>query len=243
MRPEGLQLTMRWVQIGQCRIKNPKNIIPIFRPCFLLFVWFISLISHMESLYSDIIEFRAEKVFSTGAEGREQTSLEGDVFVDVNNSSIQTDNLDIYGEDRDILIAKGSVLVDNHEELLTIKGRELFYNRTTKLLRMRGSIELEDRNNEVIVYCNFIEYNEETDIANLQISVRIFNEDITARSEYAVYNRESQILELSGSPIVYKEDDVYEASRIFVDLDTNDITLDYGVEGQIFVEDEEDEEG
>ncbi len=190
-------------------------------------------------LWADVIEFRAEKVSSSAA--REHTRLQGNVTVEVNNSGIQTDALDIYGEDRDILVAKGSVSIDNRDQNLGVKGRELFYNRKTKLLRMRSSIDLEDRENEVIAYCDFIEYDEEQDVVSLQVNVRIFSKDITARSEYAFYNRKTQIVELSGAPIVHKSEDIYQAARIFVNLETEDITLDNGVEGQIITEGEDDE--
>ena len=191
------------------------------------------------SLQAETIQFRAEKVSSTAAKGRERTQLEGSVFVDVNNSSIETDRLDIYGENRDILVAKGRVKIDNREQDLSVTGRQLFYNRKTELLRMRSGIELEDRKNEVIVYCDFIEYDENNDVAKLQILVRIFSEDITARSEYALYNRKTQIVELSGAPIVYKGEDRYQAARIFVNLKTKDVTLDNGVEGKIIAKDDD----
>ena len=207
----------------------------------LLLAIFILLFAN--AIQAETIQFRAEKVSSTAAKGRERTQLEGSVFVDVNNSSIETDRLDIYGEDRDILVAQGGagghVRIDNREQELSVMGRQLFFNRKTELLRMRSGIELEDRKNEVIVYCDFMEYDEKNDVAKLQILVRIFSEDITARSEYALYNRKTQIVELSGAPIVYKGEDRYQAARIFVNLETKDVTLDNGVEGEIIAQDEE----
>ena len=198
----------------------------------------------LPAIQAETIQFRAEKVSSTAAKGRERTQLEGSVFVDVNNSSIETDRLDIYGEDRDILVAQGGadgrVRIDNRKQNLAVMGRRLFYNRKTELLRMRSAIELEDRENEVIVYCDFMEYDEGRDVARLQILVRIFSEDITARSEYALYNRKTQIVELSGAPIVYKGEDRYQAARIFVNLETRDVTLDNGVEGEIIAQDDEE---
>ena len=203
----------------------------------LLLLW----LSCSSWLDADTIVFRAEQVSSTTATGRERTQLQGDVFVDVNDSSIETDNLDIFGKDRDILVAKGNVYIDNRKQKLEIKGQELFYNRKTKLLRMRGNIDLEDKDNEVIVFCNFTEYDEDLNTAKMQVNVRIFSEDIMARSEYAVYSRETQIIELSGAPIVHKGEDVYQGSRIFVNLDTKDITIDNGVEGKIITQDDSGE--
>lgn len=187
-------------------------------------------------LHADSIKFSAEQVSSSLARGREHTLLKGNVIVDINNAKITTDEMDIYGSERDILTAKGQVLVLNSEQGINIQGNSLFYNRKTKLLRMRDNVELEDLNNEVIVYANFIEYNEDQDSAQMQINVRIFTENITTRSEFAEYQRESQILTLTGEPVVYKDEDIYRAARIFVNLETEDITLDDGVQGEIITE-------
>ena len=62
-----------------------------------------------------------------------------------------------------------------------------------------GTRDAKNQIYRVLYIATLLNNNKETDIMNLQISVEIFNEDITARSEYAIYNRESLILELSGS--------------------------------------------
>jgi lipopolysaccharide export system protein LptA len=69
----------------------------------------------------------------------------------------------------------------------------------------------------------------------------MFGEDFTARSEFARYRRDDNVVELSGLPIVYWEDDTYEATRIVVNLDTDEITLEGQVQGSIVTEEEEDE--
>jgi lipopolysaccharide export system protein LptA len=63
--------------------------------------------------------------------------------------------------------------------------------------------------------------------------VRIFKKDIVCRSEFARYQRDKKILELSGMPWVSKGGDVYQAARITINLDTEEISLEGSVQGTL----------
>jgi lipopolysaccharide export system protein LptA len=67
----------------------------------------------------------------------------------------------------------------------------------------------------------------------LQISVRLFKEKMVCRSEYAIYRRQEELLDLSGFPIVYKDSDEFRADRIRVDLDTDDVIMDGSISGTL----------
>jgi lipopolysaccharide export system protein LptA len=56
---------------------------------------------------------------------------------------------------------------------------------------------------------------------------------MTKRSEFAKYNREKETLELAGMPIVIWKDDEYRASRITINLDTDNINMTGEVSGTI----------
>ena len=62
------------------------------------------------------------------------------------------------------------------------------------------------------------------------------------RSEFARYNRNDDILELTGMPVVFWKNDEYRALRIIVDLDKDEITLEGKVSGSIFSEKKDTEE-
>jgi lipopolysaccharide export system protein LptA len=100
---------------------------------------------------------------------------------------------------------------------------------------LEGNSTLEDKENKIVAKGTFIEYNnnDEDEKTVFQISVRLFKDDMVCRSENAVYRRNEKILDLSGFPVVYKKDDVFRADRIRVDLDTDDVTMEGGVEGSI----------
>ncbi len=104
---------------------------------------------------------------------------------------------------------------------------------------------MEDIKNEVIVKGNFLEYMGNDETCLIQIGVRILKDDMVCRSEFARYNRNDDILELTGMPVVFWKNDEYRALRILVDLDKDEITLEGKVTGSIFSEkaDEEEEAG
>jgi len=80
---------------------------------------------------------------------------------------------------------------------------------------------------------NFIEYDDKAEVTVMQVSVRLFKDDMVCRSQYAVYRRNEKLLDLTGFPVVFKKDDEFRADRIRVDLDTDDVTMEGAVEGTI----------
>ena len=77
------------------------------------------------------------------------------------------------------------------------------------------------------------DYDETTEKVIIQTGIRIFKGDLVCRSDYAVYDRGTDSLELSGLPTVNKKRDVYRAGRIRVNLKTEDVVLEGRVSGTI----------
>ena len=66
-----------------------------------------------------------------------------------------------------------------------------------------------------------------------EVAVRILKDKLACRAEYALYRRKENTLELTGSPSAYKDGDKYEASRIIVNTETEDIQLEGQVKGSV----------
>jgi lipopolysaccharide export system protein LptA len=64
---------------------------------------------------------------------------------------------------------------------------------------------------------------------------------MACRSEFARYKRKEDLLELSGMPYVFWKGDEYRASRISINLETDEIKMEGEVEGTITTDDEEDQ--
>jgi len=87
--------------------------------------------------------------------------------------------------------------------------------------------------NEMVVKGGFIEDHDTEQITLIQIGVRIFKKDIVCRAEFARYLRDKKILELSGMPWVSKGNDVYQGTRITINLDSEEVNAEGNVQGTI----------
>ena len=79
----------------------------------------------------------------------------------------------------------------------------------------------------------WIESDGDKEITLAEVAVRILKDKLACRAEYALYRRKENLLELSGSPSAYKDRDKYEASRIVVNTETEDIRLEGEVKGSV----------
>ena len=181
--------------------------------------------------------FSSNRTEAILAKGKEHTLLEGNAVIITDNREIHADRIDIYGEDFEIAVCTGNVTVLDSKNDTTLICENLTYNRETEVVIVEGYSEMEDRKNELIAKSGFIEEKSEEEYTILQIGVRILKisdgETMSCRSEYAGYDRKNNILELTGMPRVYWKGDTYEAARIIVNLDTDEIKLEGNVSGSI----------
>lgn len=185
------------------------------------------------SLGADTFTFRADRMTGGRAAGQEITILQGNAEVRSNDLILRADRIELQGADYQFIDCIGNVSGVDEKKNIYFTTDRLRYDRKLKVARLEGDASLEDRDNEVVSKARFIEYDEETEIAIFQISVRLFKDEMVCRSEYALYRREDQLLELSGFPVVYKKADEFRADRIRVNLDTEDVTMEGSVSGSI----------
>jgi lipopolysaccharide export system protein LptA len=184
-------------------------------------------------LNADVFTFRADRMSGTKALGRETIILVGNAEVRSDNMLLRANRIEIQGDDNEFIDCSGGVWGMEEEKDILFETDRLRYDRKRKIARLEGNSTLEDRKNEIVAKGNFIEYDDQAEITVFQISVRLFKDDMVCRSEYAVYHRNEQLLDLSGFPVVFKKDDEFRADRIRVDLDTDDVTMEGAVSGTI----------
>ena len=188
---------------------------------------------------ADDFSFFGDSLSSSRGKGKEHTSLKGNAGIISSSTKIKADNIEIYGSDNDFAECTGTVEVIDNEKGISLKAERLFFNRRDDIIRVEGAAVMEDMKNEVIVKGNFLEYMGSDETCLIQIGVRILKDDMVCRSEFARYNRNDDILELTGMPVVFWKNDEYRALRIIVNLDKDEITLEGKVTGSIFTEKEE----
>ncbi|QQO11305.1 hypothetical protein JFL75_02895 [Breznakiella homolactica] len=167
------------------------------------------------------------------ASGKEITVLTGSAEVQSDNLILQADRIELQGDDNQFIDCIGNVRGRDDEQGIIFRTDRLRYDRTLKIARLEGDSTLEDTENEVVAKGRFIEYDDESGTAVIQVSVRLFKDTMVCRSEYALYRRKEKTLDLSGFPVVYKNSDEFRAERIRVDLDTDDVIMEGSVSGSI----------
>lgn len=181
----------------------------------------------------DPFQFRGDRLTSSFAEDQERTTLTGNARIVSGNLEISADTITLSGKAFRYASCSGNVFVRDTKKNLTLKSDNLEYDRTLKTSRFVGLGELEDADHGVTVRAGLFDYDETTEKILIETGVRIFKGDLVCRSDYAVYDRSADSLELTGLPTVNKKRDTYHAGRIHVNLKTEDVVLEGRVSGTI----------
>jgi lipopolysaccharide export system protein LptA len=193
---------------------------------------------------ADVFTWSAKRQWSQLSEGRELTVLSGGAVITSDATTIIADEIELWGTDFRYSMARGTVTATDIERGIILKSDTLFYDREEEIIRVDGFIDMQDLKNDVVVRGGFFEYFGKDEIAFIQIGVRILKVDedseLACRSEFARYLRDDEILELSGMPKVTRNNDIYSAARITINLDTDEILLDRDVSGTLITETEEE---
>ena len=184
-------------------------------------------------LPAETFSFSGDSTTMSLAEGGQHALLTGHGRVESQDLRITADRIELFGKDFIYAQCRGNVRVVDARRGLDMTSQDLFYDRERKVARVRGNATMADVKNEMVVKGGFIEDRDTEQITLVQIGVRIFKKDIICRSEFARYQRDKKILELSGLPWVSKGGDIYQAARITINLDTEEITLEGSVQGTL----------
>ncbi len=87
--------------------------------------------------------------------------------------------------------------------------------------------------NEVKAQAQIISYDQNADIAVLQVKINLTQKDNVCSGSYAVYYKKEQILELSGNAQIKQKEDTFRAQHITLNMETQDITLGGNVKGTV----------
>ncbi len=211
----------------------------------LLFTVFLFIAAQYTA--ADVFTWTAKRQWSRLAEGRELTVLSGGAVITSDSTTIIADEIEMWGTDFRYSMARGDVTATDTERGIILSSATLFYDREEEIIRVDGFIDMQDLKNEVVIRGGFFEYFGNEEIANIQIGVRILKVDedteLACRSEFARYLRADNILELSGMPRVIRNDDLYTAARITINLDTDEILLDRDVSGTLITDSGDEDSG
>ncbi len=194
------------------------------------------------SIFAETIEFNADSMSGTVSDTNSFTSLVGNAFVKTDSIELDADSIEIKGPNYRIINAIGNVKGTYSEAGFTFSCDSLTYDRELKVATLKGNVTMHDTENDVELFSEFIEYNQNTEVANIQINVKIIQGDSTCTSSFAVYRKNEQILELNGSPKITQKEDIFKAHEIMFNLDTEEITLIGKVQGTVIDDGKKEED-
>jgi lipopolysaccharide export system protein LptA len=207
----------------------------------VLVLSFLLFFSGAENLRAETWRFAADQVSSTQGDQRNRTILDGNARVESDSMEIEALHIELGGEDFSLIIGTGGILLYDKDEGITVEARRFEYDRKAKIIRFREQVTLVDENEGIVIRCESLDLFEEEDLVVMQVSVRLIKEETVCRGEFATFRRDENILVISGRPVVWREEDVYRARRITVNLDTDEIVMEGAVEGALTTQDTADE--
>ena len=183
--------------------------------------------------FAEKIVFSANKMTGQAGNSNTTTTLSGNSYIKTSSMEIQADDIELSGEDYRYIKANGNVIGKNLEANMDFTCNSLEYDRTTKIAELKGDVKLTDNDNDVKADAQIIVYDQDAEIAVLQVKINLTQKDNVCSGSYAVYYKKTQLLELSGNAQVKQKEDVFRAQYITLDMDTQDITLGGNVKGKV----------
>lgn len=187
--------------------------------------------------FPETITFYADSMSGKTGDESDYTKMEGNAKVTTDSMEIEADLIELKGEDFRYIVATGNIKGKNTKSKLDFTCDKLTYDKETKNVILENTVHLLDVENEVTADAQYIEYNQDTEIAIMQISVYLTQKNNVCTSAYAIYKKKEQMLEMSGNPKVVQDEDTFRAQTISLNLDTQEISLDGRVKGSVTTKD------
>lgn len=194
--------------------------------CIILF-----LLSY--NLFCETLVFTAQAMRGQAGDSSSETELIGDASIKTETVEINAQSILLSGENYNNISSKGSISGIDKKADLEFSCDNLEYDRKAEVLILYGNVNFTDKKNNVTAKAQIIEYDGKLEVATLQIQINLVKDKNTCTGSYAIYNKNEQLLELSGNATVTQEEDSFRAQYIKMDLNTQSITLDGNVKGSV----------
>lgn len=202
----------------------------------IAFIFLVSLLTSLST--AEKISFHAKKMSGTAGNKNNSTVLQGNAQVKTESMEIFAEYIELYGKDFRYIKARGNVKGINTESEMDFTCENLKYDRKTKIASLEGNVHLIDIKNDVKADAQIIEYNQNTEIAIMQIGINLTQKDNVCTGAHAIYKKNEQLLELNGNPQIMQKDDTFRAQTIFLNMNTQEITLSGRVKGSVKTEEQ-----
>lgn len=196
-------------------------------------ILFCIFLAPVQFCFSETITFYADSMSGKTGDNSDYTIMEGNAKVQTDSMEIEADKIELKGEDFRYIVATGNINGKNTKSKLDFTCDKLTYDKETKNVTLENTVHLLDVENEVTADAQYIEYNQDSEIAIMQISVTLKQKNNNCTAAYAIYRKKEQMLEMSGNPKVIQNEDTFRAQTITLNLNTQEISLDGRVKGSV----------
>ena len=185
----------------------------------------------------DTISFNGGSSSIVLRDGRENVVLSDGASVDVGSMRISADTITLSGEGWTRVECSGHAMIADEERGISIETESVYYDREEERILISTWYEIEDTVNVVSATGASLEYRLDEERLQLDKNVMLLKDTdsgiMRCQAESVVFSREENSLELRGAATVYWDGDEYGAEVIRVDLNTDSITLEGRIRGNI----------
>ncbi|MBU1075934.1 MAG: hypothetical protein KKH98_01490 [Spirochaetes bacterium] len=162
------------------------------------------------------IKFKADRIEYIYKKGNEEVICRGNAIVERSDFFLKAQLIRIYGEDRNFVKAFQKIKMVNKIDNVIVYGDYAEYDNISGYAKVFKSPKLVVTNENLEITSAVMEtyLNENKSIA--LGDVKITQTNYTAYSEKAVYLQNRGMIELTGDPKVYQENDMFSAEKIVV---------------------------
>ena len=186
---------------------------------------------------SDEITFSGGTSSIVLREGKENVVLSEGASVSVGSMEISADTITLSGNDWRYVNCEGATFVSDPERGIAIRTTGIWYDRTDERILISEWFEVDDTVNEVTATGASLEYRLSDERLQLDKSVSLQKSTdsgiMRCQAESVIFSRSENMLTLRGNASVNWGGDKYSAEVISVDLDTDSISLEGRITGNI----------
>jgi lipopolysaccharide export system protein LptA len=197
------------------------------------------LFSQNKALETEPIRFKADKMEYVFRKGAEQVTCRGRARMERSDFFLNAKLIHIYGEKKDYAKAYEDIKMVNKIDQVVIFGNYAEYDNPAGYAKVFKSPRLVYTNQDLeitsAVMETFLNENRSVAIGN----VKITQTNYTAYGEKAVFNHNTDTIELTGNPVAYMNKNMFRAKKIVVYTEKKLVKLYDSVQSRI-VPDRED---
>ncbi len=202
----------------------------------VIFLGFIMLfvVQFSSIIFAENIKFSAEKIdIKPSKDDGNIFQLIGNAKIGNDDFAIHADEIIIEGKDSEKIEAKSNVTLSDQKSGLIAEGFRLIYYRIPGRLSMSGNVEIKNPKENFVARSSYVEIAEKDGPITLRASVRIFQDNLFARADLAIYNKKNDQLQLIGNTYLSQDGKVYRTDRTTINLKTKEVILEGGISGSM----------